>query len=76
MSTVFTEQTENRVLPLMGTRGHAFMLRQYIATMKTPLGVSAVAAIENDLRRALDFLHKNGIAHGQVDEDFVAVDKV
>ncbi|XP_033635439.1 uncharacterized protein LOC117296560 [Asterias rubens] len=75
MSTVFTEQTENRVLPLMGTRGHAFMLRQYIATMKTPLGVSAVAAIENDLRRALDFLHKNGIAHGQVDEDFVAVDK-
>ncbi|XP_022107210.1 uncharacterized protein LOC110988203 [Acanthaster planci] len=75
MATVYSEQVENRVLPYMGKRMHSFMLRQHIAETKTPLAVSAVAAIENDLRRALEFLHKNGLAHGKINEDFVAIDK-
>ena len=76
MSTVYSAQSDNRLLPYMGSRGHGFLLRQHLALNKPPLAVSSVAAIENDLRRGLDFLHKSGLAHGRIDEDFVAIDKV
>ena len=77
LKMALTTQRSCRLLPFMTqARCRAFLLSTYQSRGDTKFTMKDIEAVKADLKKALDYLHVNNIAHGCVNESFVLIEKV
>lgn len=76
MPAIVADLSESHLLPILTFRCRNILLSRLIARSDWHLKDSDVSSIENDLKKALDMLHRSGFLHGNINEDHVVIDQV
>ncbi|KAJ8026546.1 hypothetical protein HOLleu_31406 [Holothuria leucospilota] len=75
MPAIVADLSESHLLPILTFRCRNILLSRLIARSDWHLKDSDVSSIENDLKKALDMLHRSGFLHGNINEDHVVIDQ-